>query len=509
MIDEQAATESTQTRRGLVRRTLKDSALYLPASIAQGLGGIVATMVISKLSDPASFGNYTLGVNLVTALAMIAGQWMNESLIRLVPEYQNMGRKRELYGSLLYSLVAATAASAILTWLVLLLVRPHIEEQLYGYLAVAAGVFPLMVAFAAVRSWCRATGRSIWYSALIVWRVFGGILLGLLIFALWRAESISFLWGMALAWCVVAIIMLVRRSSVLLSILSPRNFSRSVVSEALRYSLPMQGIGISALILSIMDRYLIGGFLNVELVGIYALGYSIAQKGMELVTGSLFRAMQPIVFKAWANDGKSTTRTLIEQLSRYYALVAIPLAVGITILSREVVILFSSVEYAEGAQVIGLVCAAMIFLGYSRMFEVGFALSKRTMPLLAVYLVTTAFNIVVNVLAIPVYGYIAAAWSTLASYVMMMVMLAIWSHRTFPIRVFGIWIWKPVVASALMALVVLELRQLLGGSILAVMLESLIGTVVYFGLIIIIRGVSSSELRTLFKAIRRRIGRTR
>lgn len=502
-------TAAASAPRRLVRRTLKDSAIYMPATIVQGLGGIVVTMVVSKLSTPDSFGNYTMGVNLSMALSMLAGQWMNESLIRLTPEYARQQRKQDMYGTLIYSAVAATIVVGILFGVVLLSLQSLIDSDLYKYLAVAVATFPLMVAFSAVRSWCRSTGRSVAFSALIIWRIVGGILLGLGLFLLFQTGTIGFLWGMVLAWSVVAIGFPILRRSTLWSIMSPRRFSREIVVDALRYSLPMSGIAVSGLALSISDRYLIGGFLSSYQVGIYALGYSIAQRGMELVTQSFFRAMQPIVFRAWSEDGQAATRRLVEQLSRYYALAAIPLATGITVLSREVVVLFSTMEYADGAQVVGVVSAAMICYGYARLYEVSFALSKRTMPLLVVYLVSTALNLVVNIIWIPRYGYIVAAWSTLASYALMAIMLGLWSLRGVRICVFGTWIWKPLAGSAIMALAVVELKRLLGPGIPSLMLEVIVGVVVYAVVVVVVRGVSVGELRAMIRLVNRRLSRIR
>jgi O-antigen/teichoic acid export membrane protein len=505
MVDEFVATDTGPTSQRLVRRTLKDSAIYLPATLAQSVGGIVVTMVVSKLSDPASFGNYTMSVNLVMALSMIAGQWMNESLVRLTPQYELQGRKRQLYASLLYGVAVATVVLGVLAWGGLLVLRQWIDVDLFDYLSVAAWTFPLMVAFASVRSWCRATGRSAAFSLLVTWRVVGGILLGLLIYYLWQTGAIGFLWGMVASWSVIVAGFLLKRRSRFLAILAPANVSRSVVIEALRYSLPMQGIAISALLLSISDRYLVGGFLSTYLAGIYALSYSIAQKGMDLVIQSFFRAMPPILYGAWARDGISETRKLVEQLSRYYAIAAVPMATGLTILSREIVVLFSSAEYADGAQIVGIVTAAMVLYGYAHLFEVPFALTKRTMPLLVVYLVSTVFNLAVNVLFIPRYGYVVAAWSTLASYALMMAMLAVWSRREVPMRVFGPWVWKPVFASGVMAAALIGLRQWIGTGIPALALEVAVGVLVYGIVIVAIRGVSSSELRTLSGLARRRL----
>ena len=483
-------------------RTLKDSAIILPATIVQGLGGIAVTAIVSKLSSPAEFGNYTLGVALATALAMVAGQWFNESLIRLVPEYEAGHRRRQLYASLLFSVAFSALVLLAVSSFALFGFRARLDERVFAYLALATISFPLLVIFGGIQSWTRATGRSAAYSAISIWRIVGAVALGLVFVLAFDSGAIGFLWGIVLSWAIVAVGFAATQLKLLRGTLLPRNFHRQMMMDALRYSLPLSGIVISELVLSISDRYLVAGFLSSYAVGIYALGYSIAQRGMELVTGTFSRAAQPIIFRAWTEQGREDTRELIERLSRYYSLAIIPLATGITLLAREVVILFSTVEYADGAQVIGIVCAAMVCYGYARILGLPFALTKRTSPLLTMYLVTTLFNIVVNVIWIPKFGYIVAAWSTLASYALMLALTGFWSRRELPLRLFGVWLWKPVAASAGMAFVVSRLGELVGDGILSLLIQVGAGMVTYCVLIVAVRGLTLNEIGSLVRRVR-------
>ncbi len=508
----QGPTETTPTaeavspRAFFVRRAVRDSAIYLPATLVQGLGGIAVTAIISKLSTPAHYGNYTLGISLSTALSMIAGQWINESLIRLWPEARRRMELPQLYatltraGGLLTLLVMAMTLGILVWW------RPGRQDGLYPYLLVSAGTFPLLMAFGAIAAWCRITGRSLWFSAFVIWRVLGGVAIGVLLALGMRMGTIGFLWGIAAAWGAVVLWVAWSRKDALRQALFGRFFSQDTLREAVRYSLPLTGIAVAGLILSISDRYIIGGLLSTYAVGIYALGYSIAQRGMELVLEPFARAVQPLLFRSWAEQGPAETQRLVERLARYYLLAAIPLAAGLTAVSRQVVRILSTPEYLDSASVIGIVSAAMIFFGLARIYEEAFALQKTTLPLLIIYLITSAFNVGVNIAGIPRYGYMVAAWSTLAAYILMMLMTGAWAQRILPLHLLGWWIWKPALASAGMVLIIAALQRILGLSAWALMIQVAAGAVVYALLILVFRGVSWQELRGLLKAGRSRLG---
>lgn len=503
---ESGEPQAVSQRAVFVRRAIRDSAIYLPATLVQSLGGIAVTAIISKLSTPDHYGNYTLGISLSTALAMIAGQWINESLIRLWPEARRRMELPHLYATLaraggLLSLLVMTAAIGILAWW-----RPGRQEGLYPYLLVSAGTFPLLVAFGAVAAWCRITGRAAWFSAFITWRVLGGVAIGVLLALGMRMGTIGFLWGTAAAWGAVVLGFAWSRKRALLGALLGRSFSMDILREAVRYSLPLTGIAVAGLILSISDRYIIGGLLSTYAVGIYALGYSIAQRGMELVLEPFARAVQPLLFRSWAEQGPAETQRLVERLARYYLLMAIPLAAGLTVISRQVVLVLSTPEYLASASVIGIVSAAMIFYGLARMYEEAFALQKTTLPLFIIYIITSAFNVGVNLAGIPRYGYLVAAWSTLASYILMMFLTGAWAQRVLPLQLFGWWIWKPALASIGMALTVVGLQRGWGTSAWMLIAQVAGGAAAYALLILLFRGVSWQELQELLRAGRARLG---
>jgi len=504
--DTTPASDAATRRTTFVRLAVRDSAIYLPATLVQGLGGIAVTAIISKLSTPADYGSYTLGISLSTALAMIAGQWINESLIRLWPEARRRMELQHLYATLaraggLLTLLVMAASIGILAWW-----QPGRQEGLYPYLLVSAGTFPLLVAFGTIAAWCRITGRSLWFSAFVIWRVLGGVAIGVLLALGARMGTIGFLWGIAIAWGTVVLGVALSRRQALRSALFGRFFSRDILREAVRYSLPLTGIAVAGLVLSISDRYIIGGLLSTYAVGIYALGYSIAQRGMELVLEPFARAVQPILFRSWVEQGPVETQRLVERLARYYLLMAMPLATGLTAVSRQVVLLLSTPEYLDSASVIGIVSAAMIFYGLARMYEEAFALQKTTLPLFIIYIITSAFNVGVNLAGIPRYGYMVAAWSTLASYILMMLLTGAWAQRVLPLRLFGWWLWKPALASAGMVLAVAALQRWLGTNLWLLVVQVAGGAAVYALLILAFGGISPHELRELLRAGRARLG---
>lgn len=69
-------------------------------------------------------------------------------------------------------------------------------------------------------------------------------------------------------------------------------------TELRNYSLPLIPLGIVGWISSLSDRYIIGGMLGIEQVGIYAATYGLISKPFVLAQGILETAIRPIYFNA-------------------------------------------------------------------------------------------------------------------------------------------------------------------------------------------------------------------
>jgi len=100
------------------------------------------------------------------------------------------------------------------------------------------------------------------------------------------------------------------------------------------------------------------------------------------------------------------------------------------VLGRQLIPILSTGAYTEGWPVIGYVAVGVLFCGYAQIVSRLFFFRKQTLTPLFIYGSAAGANILLNVLLIPRFGYMAAAWSTVASYVLLLLIVALVATRS-------------------------------------------------------------------------------
>jgi len=192
--------------------------------------------------------------------------------------------------------------------------------------------------------------------------------------------------------------------------------SPTILKRILSFGIPQIGIAGGATLLSIADRYMIGAFIGSKAVGIFAVGYTIANLAIQLPLGILTLAAIPIVVGTFENKGKTETSMLLRKLLCVYFIVSTPVAFGIAALSKDIISIVVGEPFWPTAVILPWVVAGVFFFGLSQIVNIPFQLKEK--PHLLVYLIfpSAILNIVLNLFMIPRFGILGAAYSTLIAY---------------------------------------------------------------------------------------------
>lgn len=180
---------------------------------------------------------------------------------------------------------------------------------------------------------------------------------------------------------------------------------------ALSFSLPIIFHSISNVILSQADRTMITWLRNASETGIYGVAYQFGM--VPLVFTTTFENIWIPWFtkKMEGNDKKS-----INNLCIPYIWSVCILCIGIMLVAPEVLKFMTTKDYYSAAYYISPVVTAM-FLMFLASISVDLEYYlKRTKGIAINTLIAAVINIILNYLFIPVYGGVAAAYTTVASY---------------------------------------------------------------------------------------------
>jgi O-antigen/teichoic acid export membrane protein len=267
--------------------------------------------------------------------------------------------------------------------------------------------------------------------------------------------------------------------------------SRHLWRPLARVGLPIAVAGVLVLAYARIDQILVLEINGARAAGLYAAVYRILEQlGFFPLTVSM--TLLPLVSAAHPVD-PLRVRRLFQVTTDYLAMGSLP-ALGFALVAAEPVItLIFGQEFADAAPALPILMGAfvMICFGYlSGNMVVVLNLQRRFLINAVIGLV---LNVTLNLVLLPRYGFIAAAWATLATEIVVVGLTWRVVLRALGFRPSGGRLVRVVVAAAAMSLAVLGLRQLGAGAVVLILAAAM----TYPPLLIALRALDLQELREL------------
>lgn len=478
----------------MIRDLIKDLLKYLPAQIAPAVMGLITIPIITRLFPPADYGNYILVTATVSIFATFVG-WLSMSIIRFYPVYEQDGRLPVIYGTVVRWLLVSVAVLAAIFLGIAFVVKNHLKTQLYYLMLIGTLLFVFTAVFEVLQQFLRSKRWAGLYSAFSIWKnVAGlGIGLGLAIALGFGVEAL--LWGSVLSSAIA--FPLLWRSALGKTRWKEAN-SVGLAKEMAKYGFPLVVGNLAAWILSLSDRYVLEIFRGAGEVGIYSVSYTISEKSIQLLASMFICAYAPISMSIWEKEGTAKSQEFLTKLTRYYLIVCLPVVVGMSFLARPIVDTLAALDYHQGFRIVPLVVLGGFFLGLQHEFQSGLKFYNKTNLIMINIISAGLLNLVLNLWLVPKHGYVAAAATTLVSYVFLLVMMVIISRKyfvwEFPLKSLG----KVALASVVMGAVIYPIGNNLSSPTLVNLIFSiLVGMVVYGLMLLLLREPQKEEIQSL------------
>lgn len=184
---------------------------------------------------------------------------------------------------------------------------------------------------------------------------------------------------------------------------------------AILYSVPIIPHLLSNVILGSSDKIMITKMVGKEAAATYALAYSCGMI-ISVLLSSFNQAMTP-----WLSEKLHDREYgLIKKVNRWYILCFAIMVEGMILIAPELIKFLGGEKYAGAEYLI-----APVMIGYGFKFAyTGYVnveqYEKKTGAVSVGTLIAAGFNIVTNLIFIPMFGYQAAAYTTLAGFIMLL-----------------------------------------------------------------------------------------
>ncbi len=481
---------------------LKDLLHYLPAQISAAVCGLASVMILTRFFTPREYGNYAVALATVGVLGSVLG-WLPVSIIRFHPAHEARGQSSTFISTVLLLTTGCVLGVLVLYCLLLAGLYQQLPEDLRPLLILGAGVFAFSVYYEVLQHVLRSRGKVAWYSAFATWRSIVGLLCGLALIVVFDFDISGMLWGAMI--CLALIGPLLWRSAVGRFFIRPRGIRWPLVKELFTFGFPLVLSSFALWSLNVSDRYIIEIFRGSSEVGIYAAAYAIAERSINFLVVLFLLAFSPVSVRIWESDGPERTKEFTRTATRYFLLVSIPLATAISVLARPLLRLMTSAEYLEGYSIVPFVALGMLFFAIQHAYQSGFIYHQRTTFITVAVVASGMLNVLLNLVFVPAWGYVAAAITTLVSFIFLTIFLYLGARPIFD--------WKFPLASMARCL---ACAALMGGS-LHLLMEELpgpdtfrlcaalcCGFLVYGASLFLFRELTAGEVRRLISRFRER-----
>jgi O-antigen/teichoic acid export membrane protein len=200
-----------------------------------------------------------------------------------------------------------------------------------------------------------------------------------------------------------------------------------------RYSYPLLIAGLAGTVNEALDRILLKHMIPaeqfpMEQLGVYGANYKLAVL-MTLFVQMFKYAAEPFFF---ARSSDKNARELYADVMMFFVIAGLIIFLMVNIY-METFILFIGASFREGAHIVPVILLANLVMGMFFNLSIWYKLTNKTWIGALLVLIGAGITIVVNVMFIPRYGYVASAWAHLLCYSIMVMLSYLWSRRYFPV----------------------------------------------------------------------------
>lgn len=260
--------------------------------------------------------------------------------------------------------------------------------------------------------------------------------------------------------------------------------------KLLKQAYPLAISAILVLIYFKLDTIFLSVMKPREAVGVYGLSYKILENLIffpAMIVGLTMPIMSRLIFTDKAKFQSVAQRTL-----NFLIIAVVPMVVGVVFVSDKIIKLLGGGKgFDDSPFVLNILMAALGFIFLGALFSNIIIAANKQKILAQIYFIGMVFNIITNFIFIPRYSYFGAAATTVATELLVTILMIWVVYRSVKFVPSFAVLFKAFLAASLMALALYHFNYL------NIFYLIILGAAVYLPVIYLIGGVSKEEIRKL------------
>ncbi|HEV3479802.1 MAG TPA: flippase [Gaiellaceae bacterium] len=385
------------------QRVLYTTIAQIAGKTALALAGLVTLRIATSYLGVEGFGEYAIVLALAPILLVFADLGIATLLAREL--VQTPERREELAATMLWFRLAASAA-VVLAVLAIAPFLPYEHHVRVGLVIASLGV-SLFSAGSFAMPFFQVNLRLDFIALLdvLVAVLMVGLVAAVALFDLGFYALVGVHAGVGLANAVAAVWLVRRfwRPSLRFDL----GLARRLVADGL----PLAAVIVLGLLHFRLDAVLLSLLRPAEDVGVYTVAYRFLEQSLVL-PGVFMAAVFPLLAAA-VRGGDAAD--VVRKAFSFLLLMGVPLALALVVLAEPLVALVAGEGFEAAAVPLRILAPALVFTFVNAVFAAVLIALNRQRALILVSLAGLALNVLVNLYAIPRFGYVGAAVTTVIS----------------------------------------------------------------------------------------------
>lgn len=216
-------------------------------------------------------------------------------------------------------------------------------------------------------------------------------------------------------------------------------FSRNKFSEMFRFGAPMIPASMANFAVLVSDKYFLRFLVSLTDVGLYSLASRFAVIPGQLIVYPFMQIWEVRRFEIYKQPN---AEEIMGRVFTYYCLIVTVVGLGVSILAKDAIELMATPKFWPAYKAVPVLILAQVIQSFFNHFNLGISISKRTYLFTYIDVTNAIVNLILNYVLIKKFGMMGAAYASLFSYSLrvMMVYVATLSlyHICFEARRCGI-----------------------------------------------------------------------
>ena len=467
----------------VAKKIAKNTGILFTSEVVSNIFSFFLVIVISHYLGDSGFGKYTFAFAFVNIALIFSHLGMRTYVFREISKHPDQTKKfldnvftlRFFLTWIVYGfalVVAFTIPEA--REIIIILVLAMIHEQLYLFVRLANTVFNAHERNRFVltsRTLLKSLGLVIGASVLFLGYGLIGLMLGLI------AVQV-----VVCGYCYSVL----KRNFVTPSLSFDFGYWKKLVNA----SLPFWFTFLFQRIYYRIDTIMLGSMTTFSATGLYGASFSVVN-ALSFIPAVIITASFPSMSRMFHTDNKEKLSFLYHKVFSYLFTIGFPAVIGLSLLAGKIMPLVFGAEFVGAGPLLRVLSWSILFIFLTHLLGYLLNAIDQQKKFTIATAITAFANVGLNLLLIPRFGALGAAYATVSTYVVLFFSLLYFTSRHgYSLPLFRL-VWRPLVAGLVMGWVVARMMEM------HLFVGVLVGVFSFFGILFLLGGLGADEKRLL------------